>query len=228
MANGEKELDVGITELALDRPPSLLSLPSDSLASDSIDELLSNDDGISVTPTSSVVTATNEVGESKEDKNVDKIKSSDTKQLEQLTENSKSDIGDEQGKEISLETEITDTQSEGNGETVGKIFCENHYGNTNQTSEITNSQNNIAPKNVSPNRTRYYHGKKLNSCLKKKTVDGNSKRRSISYPEENNFVKEFIEPVDPWRDGNFLHKFCSVIHAQLLSVMERIVHLDFI
>ena len=198
MANGEKDLDVGRTELTLDHHPSLLSSSSSSpVSSESSpniikEELIINDPDTLVSPL-------NVTSLSKEDNEF-----SETQQQEKKAEhiviitNKVENTDAEDKKENVVLASDTPSIPRENKVTVGENFNENHYNNDNQISELPSSAI------VSPSRTRYYHGKKLNSCLKKKpSLEGtnNSKKRNVTYPEEANFVKEFIEPVDPWRDG---------------------------
>ena len=212
MANGDKELDVGRTELTLDRHPTLLS-SSPSSVSESLsprrsekdnEELIKDLDSL-VSP----LNVTDNVCTSKED-NIDE--SRDTQQEKepgiQIEDNETEKIAT---KDAITTADLPSVSTESDKVTVGKIFNENHYGNESQISELVNIAN--ASSNISPNKTRYYHGKKLNSCLKKKNLlkDTNSKSRNVNFPEDDNFVKEFVEPVDPWRDGKILCSYLKKI-----------------
>ena len=203
MANGEKDLNVGRTELTLDNHPSLLSSSSssslvstESSANTIKEELLIKDPGTLVSPLSN---STN-ISLSKEDNVVDNepFQKQEKKSEPILTSEVDKTDPEYYEKENVAASDIP-SLSEENKVTVGENFIENHYNNDSQILEEIQST-----ANVSPSKTRFYHGKKLNSCLKKKpsSEDANSsKKRNVTYPEEANFVKEFIEPVDPWRDG---------------------------
>ena len=197
MANGEKDLDVGRTELTLDHHPSLLSSSSSSLSSpvssesspNTIkEEVIINDPDTLVSPLN-VTSLSKEDNEFLETQQPEKKAEHITNKIENTdTEDNKENVKASDAPSIPQENKVT----------VGENFNENHYNNDNQISELPSSAI------ISPSKTRYYHGKKLNSCLKKKPSSegtNNSKKRNVTYPEEANFVKEFIEPVDPWRDG---------------------------
>ena len=199
MANGEKDLDVGRTELTLDHHPSLLSSSSSSSSSSPVssesspntikEEVIINDPDTLVSPlnVTSLSKEDNEFLETQQPEK--KAEHIITKKIENTdTEDNKENVKASDAPSIPQENKVN----------VGENFNENHYNNDNQISELPSSAI------ISPSKTRYYHGKKLNSCLKKKPSSegtNNSKKRNVTYPEEANFVKEFIEPVDPWRDG---------------------------
>lgn len=198
MANGEKDLDVGRTELTLDHHPSLLSSSSSSSSSPVSSESSPNTikEEVIINDPDTLVSPLNVTSLSKEDNEFLETQQPEkkaehiiTKKIENTdTEDNKENVKASDAPSIPQENKVT----------VGENFNENHYNNDNQISELPSSAI------ISPSKTRYYHGKKLNSCLKKKPSSegtNNSKKRNVTYPEEANFVKEFIEPVDPWRDG---------------------------
>ena len=188
MANGENELEIGRKELTLDRPPSLNNSPISS-PNNVKKELNLQDDSKDNIKTLTV----------NNDDLIDKL--NNEKLHEQEIPSGVPINHDVIDEAIITNKEENDELMVNNDNDVVVGLKEEHYSN--EPVILDSPQVNDRKKH------RYHRGKILNSCLKGSvsaeiSSDDKKVKKGVHFPEKED-VKERIDPVDPWRDGN--HNF---------------------
>lgn len=210
MENGEVVLDVGREELALDRPPaaSLSSSPKNLLKiflqnaqehsdneetanienRDGSNEVDGDEEEHSLSLSSTTIDDGN-IEASEDNNDYDSIETNEYEIVQVKTDHNAHNAVKEEDLNVTTATTLTASSSE--------VL----------SSKLNNENQNV--KSDSKKRVRYFHGKPLTSCLKSpvssaagETEEKKKGKKSVHYfGDEESCVMEYIEPVDPWRDG---------------------------
>lgn len=203
MENGEVVLEVGREELALDRPPTATLSSSPKISK----KILQNpEEGSNIEESLNV-----EQSLSDEDGDQNAISNSTTATVE--------NVEDDYDAIETNEFEMVQAKYDNNtddGETDILSDTVNATATDILNSKINNDNNTIRTDKVK--QVKYFHGKPLTSCLKTVSCvedigESNKPKKSVHYfGNEESCVKEYIEPVDPWRDGNIYFLKIPCIH----------------
>ena len=177
------DLDAGIKDIRLDRPPTAISSESKPIKPPSVNDIsqtykdgLNNDNDEECINTSKVVTCSTEFNPPSSSETIEEGRSSN-----------------EENEPHELNSNLVTLNNE-NRSQLG-----NENGNTNL---VTSDKRTTFINHTL--RTRHGYKGPLKPCLKPPSSGDSSKTaksKHVFFSEGSDIVSELIEPVDPWRDG---------------------------
>ena len=177
------DLDAGIVDIRLDRPPTAISSESKPIKLSSVSDLsqtyndgVNNENDEECINTSKVVTCSTEFNPPSSSETIEEGRSS----------NEENETHEVNSNLVTLNNENRSQLANENGNT-------NQVASDRRTTYINHTL-----------RTRHGYKGPLKTCLKPSSSDDSNKTakaKHVFFSEGSDIVSELIEPVDPWRDG---------------------------